>query len=128
LERAALSTYSVLSVIWKNKSLAVRGWGWRFHDELVSSDILEKVVYIVYQFVVTIQLWVKLSPLRLKQLVTSRNWGEYLNKHKTQGHEAQRCVRNLQPTGAVTEIRFADYTGYIVSRNVSFHIIAYCVE
>lgn len=118
----------MLPVIWKNKSLAVTGWGWRFHDELVSSDILEKVVYVVYQFVATVQFCVKLSPLRLKQLVTSRKWGEYLNKHKTQGHEAQHCGRNLQPTGAVTEICFADYTGYIVSRNVSFHIIAYCVQ
>jgi hypothetical protein len=64
----------------------------------------------------------------MKQLATSRNWGEYLNKHKTQGYEAQRCGRNLQPTGTVTEICFAGYTGYIASRNVSFHIIAYSVQ
>ena len=84
--------------------------GWRFHDELVSSGIiLEKVVYIAYQFVATVQFWVKLSPLRLKQLATSSNRGEYLFKHKTQGHEAQHCGRrNLPPTGAVTKICRAD--------------------
>jgi hypothetical protein len=48
--------------------------------------------------------WLKLSPLRLKQLVTSRKWGECLNKHKTQGHEAQHWGRNLPPTGAVTKM------------------------
>jgi hypothetical protein len=102
--------------------------GRRFHDVLVSSDILEKVVYIVYQFVATVQFWVRFSPLRLKQLVTSRTWGEYLNKHKTQGHEAQHCGRNLPPIGAVTKICFADYTGYILTRKVPFRIIAYCVH
>jgi hypothetical protein len=118
----------MLSITWKKIDHLRWCEGWRFHDELVSSDVLEKVAYIVYQFVATVQFWVKLSPLSLKQLVTSRNWGEYLNKHKTHGHEAQHCGRNLRPTGAVTKICFAGYTGYILSRNVSFHIIAYCVH
>lgn len=58
----------------------------------------------------------------------SRNWDEYLHEYKTQRHEVKQSGRNLPPTGAVTKICFADFTGYIFRRKVSFHIIAYCVH
>jgi hypothetical protein len=64
--------------------------------------------------------------VRLKQFVTSRNWGEYLNKHKTEGHEAQHCGRNLRPTGRVTKVCCADFKSNIFRRKVSLHIVDYC--